>query len=248
MKAMILAAGYGTRLRPLTNDLPKPLLPVGPRPLIYYNLLLLKKYGITDVFINVHYLADKIIKEVGNGLRLGMNITYSEESQILGTGGGIKNIQTAIARGTFLVVNADILIDLNLDKLVEFHHRKKGAATLVLREDPEVDRFGAIEVDPKDQIRNILGKTTWNGEKARRMMFTGVHVMEPHVMDYVPPRTFYSITDAYVEMLRKNEKLFGYVTRGYWNDIGEIDRYKKADRDLKQGKIRLSYIRSETAV
>ncbi|MBI3804086.1 MAG: nucleotidyltransferase family protein [Nitrospirae bacterium] len=248
MKAMILAAGYGTRLRPLTDDTPKPLLPIAQRPLIYYSLLLLKKYGITDVFINVHYLGDKIIKEIGNGSRLGMNITYSEESQILGTGGGIKNIQAAIARGTFIVLNADILIDINLDKLVEFHHRKKGGATLVLREDPAVDQYGPIDLDPKDQIRNILGKLPWKGEKARRMMFTGVHVLEPRVMDYIPARTFYSITDAYVEMLRRDEKLFGYVTRGYWNDIGEIERYKKADRDLKQGKVRLGHIRSETAV
>ena len=248
MKAMILAAGLGTRLRPLTNDLPKPLLPVAQRPLIYYNLLLLKKYGITDVFINVHYHGEKIIREVGNGVRLGMNITYSEEPNILGTGGGIKNIQSAIARGTFIVINGDILIDLNLDKVVEFHHKKKGAATLVLREDPEVDHYGAIETDAKDQIQDILGQTGPKGEKLKRLMFTGVHVMEPRVLDYIPPRGFYSITDAYIEMLRKREKLFGFVTRGYWNDIGVLDRYQKADRDVKEGKVRFNYLRPETHV
>lgn len=247
MKAMILAAGLGTRLRPLTDDLPKPLLPVGNRPLIYYNLLLLKKYGITDVFINVHYRREKIIQEVGNGVRLGMNITYSEEPEILGTGGGIKNIQSAIARGTFIVINGDILIDLNLDKLVEFHHKKKGVATLVLREDEEVAQYGAIEVDSKDQIQNILGSLP-SKDRVRQLMFTGVHVMEPRVMDYVPYGKFYSITDAYIEMLRQKEKLYGYLLRGYWNDIGVIDRYKKADRDIRQGKVRLGHIRSETAV
>lgn len=245
MKAMILAAGLGTRLRPLTNDLPKPLLPIANRPLIYYNLMLLKKYGITDVFINVHYQREKIIQELGNGSRFGMNITYSEEPEILGTGGGIKNIQSAIARGTFIVINADILIDLNLDKLVEFHHKKKGVATLVLREDEEVEQFGVIEVDSKDQIRNILGKVVPKTERVRRFMFTGVHVMEPRVMDYIPFSAFYSITDAYIEMLRADEKMFGYLMKGYWNDIGVLERYKKADRDFKSGKVRLPHIRPE---
>jgi NDP-sugar pyrophosphorylase family protein len=247
MKAMILAAGLGTRLRPLTNDLPKPLLPIANRPLIYYNLMLLKKYGITDVFINVHYQREKIIQEVGDGARLGMSITYSEEPQILGTGGGIKNIQSAIARGTFIVINADILVDLNLDKVVEFHHKKKGVATLVLREDEEVEQFGAIEVDSKDQIHNILGRVESKTDRVRRLMFTGVHVMEPRVMDYIPFAEFYSITDAYIEMLRRKEKLFGYMMRGYWNDIGVLERYKKADRDLKSGKVRLPHVRPEAA-
>ena len=247
MKAMILAAGLGTRLRPLTNDLPKPLLPVGGRPLIYYNLMLLKKYGITDVFINVHYQREKIIQELGNGSQFGMNITYSEEPEILGTGGGIKNIQSAIARGTFIVINADILIDLNLDKLVEFHHKKKGVATLVLREDEEVEQYGVIEVGAKDQIHNILGRAQSKTDRVRRLMFTGVHVMEPRVMDYIPFAKFYSITDAYIEMLRHNEKLFGYLMRGYWNDIGVLERYKKADVDLKSGKVRLPHIRPEAA-
>ncbi len=244
MKAMILAAGFGTRLRPLTDETPKPLLPVASRPLIHYVLLLLKKYGITDVFINVHYLGHKIIQEIGNGSRFGMNVTYSEEPEILGTGGGIKKIATALARETFLVINADILIDLNLDKVIEFHHRKKGAATLVLREDPDVERFGPIEIDGKDQVRNILGKFDWNGEVMRRLMFTGVHLLEPKVLDFIPPRSFYSITDAYIEMVRQNEKLFGYAMKGYWNDLGEIDRYRKVNDDLKDGAIRLSYLRS----
>lgn len=253
MKAMILAAGLGTRLRPLTDHLPKPLLPVGGHPLIYYNLLLLKKYGITDLFINLHYQGEKIVKEIGDGARFGMKITYSEEPQILGTGGGIKNIESAIARGTFIVINADILIDLNLDKVVEFHHKKKGAATLVLREDPEVERYGAIEVDRKGQIRNILGSvipsiSPLSGvkeKKLRRLMFTGVHIMEPRVMDFIPPGKFYAITDAYIKMLQDGEKLFGYPMRGYWNDIGVPDRYKKADQDMREGSVRLHYTRPE---
>ena len=243
MKAMILAAGLGNRLRPLTQDTPKPILPVGNRPLIHYNLLLLKKYGITDVLINLHHCGEKIVQEVGNGLRFGVNVIYSEEPEILGTGRGIKKVRSELSKGTFLVINGDILIDINLDKLVEFHHRKKGAATLVLREDEAVEQYGAIEVDAKNQIRNILGKCCWNGERLNRLMFAGVHVMEPKVLDHVPSDVFYSITDAYIEMLRRGEKLYGYVMRGYWNDIGVLERYQKADQEMKKGKIKLSFVK-----
>jgi NDP-sugar pyrophosphorylase family protein len=243
MKAMILAAGFGTRLRPLTDTLPKPLLPVGNRPLIHYNLLLLKKYGITDVLINLHHHGERIVREVGNGLRFGMNVIYSEEPTILGTGGAIKKVRSEVADGAFLVINGDILVDINLDKAVEFHHRKKGVATLILREDEEVDRYGPVEIDAKNRIRNILGKCCWNGEKLNRLMFTGIHIVEPKALDYVPQDLFYSITDAYIEMVRRGEKLYGYVMKGYWTDIGVIERYRRVDQDLKDGKIKLSYVR-----
>jgi len=243
MKAMILAAGFGTRLRPLTDHLPKPLLQVGNRPLIHYTLLLLKRYGITDILINLHHLGGKIAEEVGTGIRFGMNVTYSEEPEILGTGGALKKVRSEFSKGTFVVINGDILVDLNLDKVVEFHHRKKGVGTLVLREDEEVMRYGAVEIDSKSQVRNIVGRCGWKGERLSPFMFTGVHVMEPKVFDYIPPETFYSITDAYVEMIKKQERLFGYPMKGYWNDIGIPERYQQADRDLKGGKINLSFIR-----
>lgn len=239
MKAMILAAGLGTRLRPLTNDIPKPLLPVGGQPLIYHQLHLLKKHGITDVFINVHYLGDKIIEKVGTGDRFGMKITYSEEPEILGTGGGIKKIQSALGDGTFIVMNGDILVSLDLEKLLSFHQKKGGSATLVLRKEEQLEAFGVIEVDIKDQIRDILGQVRSIEEPGiRRLMFTGIHVMEPQVLDYVPSGQFYSIIDAYIEMLRQDKKIIGYLMDGYWNDIGVLDRYQKADRDFKQGMIR----------
>jgi NDP-sugar pyrophosphorylase family protein len=238
MKAMILAAGLGTRLRPLTNDIPKPLLPVGGKPLIYHHLQLLKKYGVTDVFINVHYLGDKIIDQLGNGDRFGMKITYSKEPEILGTGGGIKKLQAALGDATFLVMNADILVSLDLERLVSFHQKKEGLATLVLRKEEKVDTFGVIALDPQDQIRDILGKVRSKEDLGlRRLMFTGIHVMEPQVLDFIPAGRFYSIIDAYIEMLRQDELIAGYLMEGYWNDIGVLDRYEKANHDFKQGFI-----------
>ncbi|HIE65802.1 MAG: nucleotidyltransferase family protein [Nitrospira sp.] len=247
MKAMILAAGLGTRLRPLTNDLPKPLLPIGGQPLIFHHLELLKNHGITDIIINVHYHGDKIIERVGNGDRFGMKITYSQEPEILGTGGGIKKIQSALGAGPFIVMNADILVRLDLGKLVSFHQKRGGCATLVLREEAQVNTYGVIALDPQDQIRDILGKVRGKDsgkvrskEKGsmRRLMFTGIHVIESRVFDYIPSGKFYSIIDAYVEMLRQDELIAGYLMDGYWNDIGVLERYEKADQDFEQGLVR----------
>jgi len=243
MKGVLLAAGFGARLRPLTDDVPKPLLRVGGRPMIYYNLLLLKKYGITDVFINLHHHGDQIIEELGNGSRFGMHITYSEESEILGTGGGIKQLALALGQARFIVMNSDVLIDLNLDRLVDFHQKKKGAATLVLRRASDFSEFGVVEVDSKDQIWNIRGKTGWKGAPSKRLMFTGVHVLEPDVLNFIPYDQPYCIIDAYLEMLRYKEKLFGYTTRGYWSDLGCMDRYQTANRELESGALHLSHIR-----
>jgi len=242
MKGIILAAGLGIRLRPLTDNLPKPLLPVGGRPLIYYNLLLLKSYGITDILVNVHYQAKKIMDELGDGGAIGMNISYSEEPQILGTGGGIKKADVFLDGHPFLVMNGDILVDIDLDKLTAFHQKKKGMATLVLRDDPDVMQYGDIEVDANDRIRNILGKAPAMSVQTRKKMFTGIHIIERKGLDYIPPGRFYSIIDAYVEMLHKGEKLFGYSMNGYWNDIGLPTRYHEVNRAMEAGRIVLPYV------
>jgi NDP-sugar pyrophosphorylase family protein len=243
MNAMILAAGLGTRLRPLTHNLPKPLLPVANRPLIHYNLLLLKKYGITDVVINLHHHAEKLRKALGDGSELGMQITYSEEPEILGTGGGLKKVSAFFANRSFILINADILVDINLDKVVEHHLKKKATATMILREDPEVDRWGVIEADSQGRIHRILGKGDWSGEKLSKYMFTGIHVLEPKIFSYIPGNGFSTIIDAYTEMIRKSERIFGYIMTGYWMDLGTPERYQKAHLDIEKGTLKLSYLR-----
>lgn len=243
MKAIILAAGFGTRLRPLTNNTPKPLLPVGNRHLIQYNLLLLKKYGITEVVINLHYHGEKIREALGDGRKLGMQILYSEEPKILGTGGGMKMVSRFLSDGTFLAINGDILVDINLDKVVEFHRWKKAAATMVLRDDPHVEAYGAIELDSKGRIRRFLGQPGWRGETLAPYMFTGIHVLEPRILEYIPSQGFSPITDAYLAMLKKDERLFGYLMKGYWRDLGTPESYQQAKTEIKKGTVRLSYIR-----
>ncbi|MFQ5543292.1 MAG: NDP-sugar synthase [Nitrospiria bacterium] len=238
MKGFVLAAGFGTRLGSLTRNLPKPLLPVGGFPMIHYNLLLLKKYGITDVMINSHYLGDKIRKTLGDGSDLGMNFSYSEEAVILGTGGGIKKMARQTNGETFFVINADILIDLNLDQALAFHRAKQGFATLVLRAPEPGASFSQISTDKNDQIQSILSQGTFREKQNQQLMFTGVHIMEPRVLDYIPSEKNVSIIDAYLEMLRCKAPFYGYKMNGYWNDLGDPRRYHQADLDIKEGRFK----------
>jgi NDP-sugar pyrophosphorylase family protein len=239
VKAIVLAAGTGSRLRPWTDQTPKPLLPVGGRPMIEYSLLLLKKYGITEVIINVHHLGEMLMRAVGDGARLGMQITYSEESTLLGTAGAIKKVQSQLEGESFVAINSDILIDLDLDAVLAFHLKHPdGAATLVLRESEEAARFGLIEIDDGGRIRSILGEGLGHG--VQRTMFTGVHLIRPRVLDFLPREG--SITDVYIDMLKKGEALYGYLTNGYFCDLGTPERYHRANEDLASGAVCLRHV------
>ena len=167
MKAMVLAAGLGTRLRPLTASLPKPLLPLGPHPLLVWNLLLLRQYGIKDVMINLHHLGERIRQALGDGSQWHMRIVYSHEPVLLGTGGGIKRVEEFFQDGPFLVLNGDTVATLDLSQLVAHHHSEGALATMVLRDDPEVERWGVVETDHHDRVLRIHGKGA-SGERGRR--------------------------------------------------------------------------------
>lgn len=242
MKAMILAAGMGTRLRPITNNTPKPIIPVGDRPLIEYLLLLLKKYGIKDIIINLHHLGEKIEKTLGNGSRWGIRISYSREAIILGTGGGIKKAQAFLSDSAFLVINGDILVDFNINNLLEFHQGHGGIATMVLRENDNPDLYGSVKTDTDGRVRQILDKPECPGIDLKNYMFAGIHVIEPEIFQYIPDGQFYSIIDTYIEMIMKNKGIRGYLMKGPWSDLGTIEGYRKINEDKRKGLIRLSYI------
>ena len=144
MKAMVLAAGQGTRLRPLTDHTPKALIPVAGRPMIEYSLLLLRHYGIRDIIINLHHLGDQIESYLGTGKQWGLEITYSKELELLDTGGGLLKAKPFLQEGTFIVINTDVLIDLSLSDLLAFHEKNRAVATLVLRPDPLADQYGSM--------------------------------------------------------------------------------------------------------
>ena len=239
MRAMILAAGLGTRLRPLTDTLPKPLLPMAGRPLVVWNLLLLKQHGIKEVVINLHHLGHLIERELGDGSGLGLHIRYSYEPVILGTGGGLKQAEAFFGGEPFIVLNGDTLIDLDLSELVRHHRHGDTIATMVLRDDPEAARWGVVEVDRADRVVRITGRGLAKPVEASPRMFAGVHVMHPDLLRDVPVGRESSIIDAYVRAIERGDMVRGFTMSGYWSDIGTPERYAQAQRDAEAGLIRL---------
>ena len=248
MKAMVLAAGQGTRLHPLTEHTPKALVPVAGRPMIEYSLLLLKRYGIRDVTINLHHLGEQIERYLGDGKEWGLQITYSKEPELLDTGGGLLKAKPFLQDDTFIVINTDVLIDLSLSDLLIFHEKTRAVATLVLRPDPLADQYGSMEIDGEGRIHRFL-QTRIAAElpvPTTKLMFTGVQVLEPRVFDYMPPgealQKFSTTRDTYPRMLLNQEKLFGFRFGGFWQDVGTAQRIKEAEECLAAGKARLHYL------
>lgn len=240
MKAMVLAAGLGTRLRPLTNSIPKPLLPLGPYPLLVWNLLLLRKHGITEVMMNLHYLGNKIQSTIGDGTQWGLNVSYSSESVLLGTGGGLKQVETFFEDQPFLVINGDTIFDLDLSVLITHHFQADCIATMVLRDDPDVEHWGVIETDSKDRVLTIKGKgkpaSVEEGSISRRM-FAGIHVIDPFLMRHIPYGVPSSIIDAYVLWLERGATVSSFPLTGYWSDVGTPERYTQVQQDFHSGRI-----------
>ena len=233
MKAMVLAAGLGTRLRPLTLDRPKPLVAVHGRPLIAYNLLLLRRYGVTEVIINVHHHGEALRAALGDGAAFGVRIVYSPEDPLLDTGGAIKNAAPLLGDDDFLVLNGDTIIDLPIDELLAAHRAHGAAATLVLRTDAEQARYGLIEIDAERRIRRFLGAPAAVPVPLTAYMFAGVHVLSPRVFDYMPEVRAFSIArHTYPAMLAAGEPLYGLPFLGFWRVIDTAADLERASAAL----------------
>ena len=193
MRAMILAAGKGTRLRPLTDTVPKPLLEVAGRPMIAFPLQLLREAGIKEVAINLHHLGEQIRNCLGAGDAYGVRITYLEEDPILDTGGAIAAAKDVFGGEPFVVLNADTAIDLRLRDVIDFHRRCDATATMVLRPDPDAARHDAIFIDAADRIHGIRGhgRSGYDPSVAGNLMlYAGIMVFEPRVFDYMGQGVF----------------------------------------------------------
>lgn len=248
MKAMVLAAGQGTRLRPLTDDNPKALIPVAGRAMIEYPLRLLRHYGIREVVINLHHHGDQIEHYLGGGEKHGMHITYSKEAELLDTGGGLLKAKPFLTKETFIVINTDVLIDLPLVDLVAFHRNKQAVATLVLRPDKLADQYGSMDIDSEGRIYRFLDSEIHTKERGsgRKLMFTGVQILEPKIFDFMQiddsGKKFSTTKHVYPKMLRRGEAMYGYVFEGYWQDLGTTARIRKAEDDLIRGKVSLHFL------
>jgi NDP-sugar pyrophosphorylase family protein len=232
---MILAAGFGSRLRPLTDRTPKPLLRVGGHPMIAYPLAILREAGIREVLINLHHLGAQIRDALGGGSKYGMSITYSEEHPILDTGGAIKKAQSFLQGGTFAVLNSDTVLDLCLADVIVQHRRLGALATMVLRPDREAARFGVIEVDSSLRIRRFLGRPAAVGETLTPLMFAGVHVFEPEVFSYMEDGRFGINALTYPRMMAAGCPLYGFDFRGYWRVLDTHAGLAEGRAELEQG-------------
>jgi len=250
VKAMLFAAGRGTRLAPLTDSVPKPLVSVAGRPMIEYPLLLLRHYGITDIVVNIHHLGAMIEDYLGDGRRLGVNLSYSRETELLDTGGGLLKARPFLDGGTFVVVNSDVLIDLDLRAVIERHLSTRAAATLVLRADPDADRYGAIELSRDGRVQKFLHHVAASSGSAgplNKFMFTGVQVLEPRIFDYMESETsrrFGTTTATYPKMLLDGANLQGFAFDGFWHDLGTPESIRSAEAKLAAGRARLRYLGS----
>lgn len=220
--AMILAAGRGERLRPLTDRIPKPLVEVGGRPLIEYAIDCVRRAGIAHVVVNLHHLGSMIRNHLGDGARFGISIDYSEEDPVQETGGGIRDARRFLDGHTFVTLNSDTIVDVDLQAVLDFHRRKGAAATLVLRKDPRMDRFGVIATEADGRIGAFLQhRRAHCREPLEPFMYTGVQVLEPVAFEYLAEEGPFSITKvAYPRMLAAGMPLFGYPYTGRWITVG----------------------------
>lgn len=248
MKAMVFAAGQGTRLRPTTERIPKALVPVAGRPMIEYALLLLRYYGIGEIIINLHHFGAQIETRLGDGKSLGLKITYSREQELLDTGGGLLKAKSFLHDGTFIVINTDALIDLNLAELIDFHREASAAATLVLRPDARADDYGSMDIDGRGRICRFLDSKAPIEPvgAARKLMFTGVQIVEPRIFDYMDragaTEKFSTTKHTYPRMLVNGEALFGFCFDGFWQDLGTADRIGETEQKLRSGQARLHFL------
>ncbi|MFJ8312051.1 MULTISPECIES: sugar phosphate nucleotidyltransferase [unclassified Streptomyces] len=238
MKAVVMAGGEGTRLRPMTSSMPKPLVPVADRPVMEHVLNLLKRHGIDDVVVTVQFLASLIKNHFADGSELGMRLAYAHEDQPLGTAGSVKNAVDELGREPFLVISGDALTDFDLGEAIRFHQDKDALVTVCLTRVPDPLEFGITVLDEDGRVERFLEKPTW-GQVFTDTVNTGIYIMEPEVLDYVAEGVPVDWSgDVFPKLLAEGLPVYGFVADGYWEDIGSHDSYIKAQADVLNGTVR----------
>ena len=239
MKAVVMAGGEGTRLRPLTINRPKPMVSLVDRPVIQHIFELLKFHGITEIIVTVQYLANAIQDYYGDGSAHGINITYSLEEIPLGTAGSVKNA-AHLLDGPFLVISGDALTDFNLAKIISHHQNAHALATITLYRVANPLDYGVVITDDDGRVRQFLEKPSWS-EVFSDTVNTGIYVLEPEVLDYIERGKLTDWSkDVFPRMLEKGDRIQGFIAEGYWTDVGTIEEYMRACSDYLQGRVNLT--------
>ncbi len=235
MKAVILVGGEGLRLRPLTCNIPKPMVPVVNRPFLEHTIETLRKHGVDEVILAICYLPDKIREYFGDGHRFGLRMTYAVEDTPLGTGGAIKNAE-GLLTSTFLVLNGDIFTDLNLSEMIAFHRERQAEATIGLTPVDDPTSYGVVEVDSDSRVRGFVEKPG-RERITSNLINAGLYVLEPAVLDMIPTGVFYMVERGlFPALVERGERFFGFESGAYWTDIGVPRDYLRLHRDILMGK------------
>ncbi len=239
MKAVILVGGQGMRLRPLTCTTPKPMLPLANVPFLEYVIKLLKGHGISEIILSTSYLPEVFEKHLSQRM-LDTEITYVTEEKPLGTCGAVKNVEHLLDTA-FIVFNGDILTNLNISQLIEYHKAKKAKATLTLTSVEDPTAYGLVPLDTTGHVLEFLEKPSWD-EVTTDLVNAGTYVLEPEVLKYAPEGENYSFERGlFPTLLEKGESVFGFPSSAYWLDIGTPQKYLRAHHDILEGKIPLEF-------
>ena len=233
MKAVILVGGEGTRLRPLTCNTVKPLVPVLNRPFLEHLIDHLKRHGIREIILTLGHLPEQIQEYFGDGSGFGVNMTYLVEDSPLGTAGGVKNAE-ALLDASFLVFNGDIFSDIDLTNMMNFHREKKADTSIALTPVDDPTPYGVVETDAEGRVQRFVEKPR-REEVTTNMINAGIYVMEPHVLDYIAPNVFFTFEHGvFPSLLETGKAVYGYSSQAYWIDIGTPEKYLKLHHDLLQ--------------
>jgi NDP-sugar pyrophosphorylase family protein len=237
--AMVLAAGRGERMVPLTDHLPKPLLPIANRPVMAYILEHLAHHGFTDVIANVWYRAQEIVDCFGDGSRYGVRLSYAHEDQLWGSAGSVKRNEAFFQGERFLVIGADDLTNMDLTALVRRHLKAKALASIGLTEVEETSQFGIVVTDEGGRIERFVEKP--KGPAPSNTANTQIYLFEPRIHSFIPAGEWYDFGyNVFPELVDKGEPFYGFALPGYWRDIGSLEGYLAAHWDIMQGKLGLT--------
>ncbi|MEO1183432.1 MAG: mannose-1-phosphate guanyltransferase [Cyanobacteria bacterium J06636_27] len=241
MRAVLMAGGSGTRLRPLTCDLPKPMVPILNRPIAEHIINLLKRHDITEIIATLHYLPDTMRDYFQDGSDFGVQMTYAvEEDQPLGTAGCVKNI-AELLDDTFIVISGDSITDFDLTAAIKYHKEKKSKATLILTRVPNPIEFGVVITDEEGSIKRFLEKPS-TSEIFSDTVNTGAYILEPEVLQYLPENQESDFSkELFPLLLEKGEPMYGYIASGYWCDVGHLDAYREAQYDVLNHKVKADF-------
>ena len=238
MRAIVLSAGYGTRLWPLTEDRTKPAIPILGKPLVGYVAEYLAGYGIDEIVVNLHHRPESVRRALGDGSSFGVKLFYVEEPEILGTSGALDNTRKFFEQDTFVVVNGKIITDIDLNAALETHRSMNALATLVLLPNTRRERFSVVETEA-GRIRGFGGMPVAGEAGEAPLMFTGIHILEPRIFEYVPRGVFSdSVIDVYPKAIANGEILAAHVASGKWRELSTLKRYLDISLELlkEEGK------------